>query len=584
MAPTTDFYALLSSLLRQTAQKPDAHPAIPLHSWPAESKERRLLEDLQAALDALHSGGQNPSSQVKESERHYQRIFENASDGLILQDLETGLVIEANPAACTMYGYAHHEFIGLSPAILIGPDNDHLFIKYVQAVRSQGAHITQQAHARQDGSQFYVELSGTVYADQDCSYLLSVVRDVSQRVHAEQLLQQRVEARTREQFTLLEISQTLASALELQPGLILDQLRVIIDYTHAGLFKLEDSTLAALAVRGPLPLEQEMPFQIRLQSPEALATLFNGHRSTRIADVHSADPPAQFLRSLLDNQARILLEGVQSWMWVPLIIKNRMIGAIGVAHAERNYFTAHDADLALTVANQAAITMVNAELYEHAHTLAALQERQRLARNLHDAVNQSLFSAGLIAEVLPRLWERDPEEGRRSLEDLRRLTRGAQADMRLLLAELRPSTLTDAALGDLLHLLGNALAGRTNIPIHVTVTGQETLQKEKVLPTEVQVALYRLCQEGLNNIAKHAGASRVDIHMQYGSGAVDLRIRDDGRGFDPEQTPPGHYGLSMMRERATAVGATLSITSQPGHGTEIIIRWVETQEQKEGLR
>ena len=194
-------------------------------------------------------------------------------------------------------------------------------------------------------------------------------------------------------------------------------------------------------------------------------------------------------------------------------------------------------------------------------TLAALQERQRLARNLHDAVNQSLFSAGLIAEVLPRLWERDPEAGRRSLEDLRRLTRGAQADMRLLLAELRPSTLTDAELGDLLRLLGNALAGRTNIPISMTVVG------EGKLPADVQVALYRLCQEGLSNIAKHAGASQVDIQLQYEAGAVELRIQDDGRGFDPEQAHPGHYGLSMMRERAAAVGATLSITSQPGHGT-----------------
>lgn len=222
--------------------------------------------------------------------------------------------------------------------------------------------------------------------------------------------------------------------------------------------------------------------------------------------------------------------------------------------------------------------MVNAELYEHAHTLAALQERQRLAQNLHDAVNQSLFSAGLIAEVLPRLWERDPDEGRRSLEDLRRLTRGAQADMRLLLAELRPSTLTDIELSDLLRLLGNALTGRTHIPISVTVTG------EGKLPADVQVALYRLCQEGLNNIAKHAGASQVDIQLKYESDAVELRIRDDGRGFDPEQTPPGHYGLSMMRERATGVGATLSITSQSGHGTEIVIRWVETQDQKDGKR
>jgi signal transduction histidine kinase len=148
--------------------------------------------------------------------------------------------------------------------------------------------------------------------------------------------------------------------------------------------------------------------------------------------------------------------------------------------------------------------------------------------------------------------------------------------MRLLLAELRPSTLTDAELSDQLRLLGNALAGRTNIPVSVTVVG------EGKLPADVQVALYRLCQEGLNNIAKHAGARRVDIQLQYETGAVELRIQDDGRGFDPEQTPPGHYGLSMMRERATAVGATLSITSQLGHGTEIVIRWAESQGQKDG--
>jgi signal transduction histidine kinase len=74
----------------------------------------------------------------------------------------------------------------------------------------------------------------------------------------------------------------------------------------------------------------------------------------------------------------------------------------------------------------------------------------------------------------------------------------------------------------------------------------------------------------------------VNIQLQHETGAVELRIRDNGRGFDPEQTSPGHYGLSMMRERATAVGATLSISSKPGHGTEIVIRWEETQEQKSG--
>jgi PAS domain S-box-containing protein len=576
MSLPDDFYALLSRLLQQTAQNPDELPAVPINRWLDGSQERLLLEDLQSALSALQTQGRKHASKSVKRERQSQSIFETASDGLVLYDLETGLVVEANPAASRMYGYAREEFIGLHPDRFSKPDSSHQFTKYVQAVKAQGVYVSLLEQVRSDGSQFYVEMSGSVYMDQGRSYLLSVVRDVSQRVQAEQLLKQRVEERTREQATLLEISQTLASALELQTGLILDQLRVIIDFTHGGLFKLEDSTLVALAVRGPEALVQAIPFQIHLQNQDRLTLLLNEGRATRIADVQSSDPLAQYLRALLAEQASVLLEGVASWMWVPLTIKGRMIGAVGIAHTKPHFFTAHHADLALTVANQAAITMVNAELYENAQALAALEERQRLARNLHDAVNQSLFSAGLIAEVLPRLWERDPAEGRKSLEELRRLTRGAQADMRLLLAELRPSTLTDSELGDLLRLLGNALAGRTNIPISVTVKG------EGKLPTEVQLTLYRLCQEGLNNIVKHAGASQVNVLLQYDPGGVELRIRDDGRGFDPEQALPGHYGLSMMHERTAAIGATLSITSQPGLGAEIVTRWIEKQEQKAG--
>jgi two-component system nitrate/nitrite sensor histidine kinase NarX len=307
-----------------------------------------------------------------------------------------------------------------------------------------------------------------------------------------------------------------------------------------------------------------------VQGPETLAALFNEHQPLLIADVWSEDPQARFLRVLLNDGASVLLAGMRSWMWVPLAVKGRVIGGVGVAHHKENYFTPHHADLALSVANQAAITMVNAELYGHAQALAVLEERQRLARNLHDAINQSLFSAGLIAEVLPRLWDRDQAEARRSLEDLRKLTRGAMAEMRALLAELRPSTLTDAELGDLLRLLGNAFTGRTNVPAKVTVVGHG------VLPADVQVAIYRVCQEALNNVAKHASASRVEIDLKHEDTAIELSIRDDGQGFDPERTASGHYGLSMMHERAEGVGARLSITSLPGHGTELTIHWSPT--------
>jgi two-component system nitrate/nitrite sensor histidine kinase NarX len=213
-----------------------------------------------------------------------------------------------------------------------------------------------------------------------------------------------------------------------------------------------------------------------------------------------------------------------------------------------------------------------AQAVEQAQALATLEERRRLARNLHDAVNQSLFSASLIAEVLPRLWEQHPAEVRASLEDLRRLTRGALAEMRGLLVELQPLELSDSELEDLLRLLGDALTGRTNIPVTVTAAGQG------VLPSEVQIILYRLCQEALNNIAKHAAAGQVLIDLQYDHGTVALSIRDDGRGFDPGQVSPGHYGLNIMQERAKAAGAALSIRSAPGQGTEVAVRWPATPE------
>jgi PAS domain S-box-containing protein len=513
--------------------------------------------------------------QSEEQVLQYRSIFDAADDGLIIYDLETGLVVEANPAVCRMHGYTSAEIIGQPLTILIHPDKHDLFDTHIQAFRKDGVFDLRMQHIHRDGSRFYAEWRGAAFIYLGRPSLLGIVRDVDKRIHAEQLLHQRVETRTHEQATLLEISHTLASTLDFQPGLILKQLREILEYTHGALFALEGSTLVTMAIRGTRQLEKAPPFHIHLQSPDALTTLFSERRPIRIGDVLSNDPHSNSLRSLLGDEAALLLKGVRSWMWVPLAVKGRVLGGLGVAHLEENYFTPHHAALALSVANQAAITMLNAELYEDAQTLAVLEERQRLARNLHDAVNQSLFSAGLIAEVLPRLWDQDQVLARQSLEDLRKLTRGAMAEMRALLAELRPTTLTDAELGDLLHLLANAFSGRTNIPARVTVSGQAAL------PAEVQVAVYRICQEALNNVAKHANAGKLEIFLKHETNHMELSIRDDGRGFDPEQTSSGHYGLSMMRERAEAVGALLAITSRPGQGSELTIHWSEAMKKED---
>jgi signal transduction histidine kinase len=218
---------------------------------------------------------------------------------------------------------------------------------------------------------------------------------------------------------------------------------------------------------------------------------------------------------------------------------------------------------------------------ERAEELAVLQERNRLARELHDAVTQTLFSASLIAEALPALWERDQEMGRERLAMLRQMSRGALAEMRTLLLELRPAAAVETGLEDLLRQLGEAVTGREGVPVTLEVEGRCEL------PADLHVALYRIAQEALNNVVKHAKASQVAVSLRCtprvpspssreGEGAgvkVELCIHDDGQGFDPDDVPPEHMGLGIMRERAEAVGAQLGIVSQTGRGTQVTVVW-----------
>jgi GAF domain-containing protein/HAMP domain-containing protein len=277
---------------------------------------------------------------------------------------------------------------------------------------------------------------------------------------------------------------------------------------------------------------------------------------------------------------RVTATETRSELAMPIKAKDKVTAVLNVESDRLNAFDDIDLVVLQSLAHQTGAAIENARLYEQAQQLAVVEERQRLARELHDAVTQTLFSASLIAETLPALWAIDEEEGRQLLRELQQLSRGALAEMRSLLLELRPAALLEAPLGDLLRQLSDAVTGRIGIAVTVTVEGQ------CAFPDDVHVALYRITQEALNNVVKHARASEAAVSLrcsstvgEYGAGrSVELRVSDDGIGFDPGDVEPGELGLGIMHERAQSIGASLRIESQPSHGTQVTALWEGQQD------
>ncbi|WP_083914571.1 sensor histidine kinase [Ilumatobacter nonamiensis] len=233
-------------------------------------------------------------------------------------------------------------------------------------------------------------------------------------------------------------------------------------------------------------------------------------------------------------------------------VADQLVGYLIVESATPGFYNADHAERLAAVADQAGAVLSNARLAQRVSELAAAEERQRLARDLHDAVNQSLWTAALSAESLLN----DIEEGsdmHQRVDRLRQLTRGALSEMRELLLELRPAELAEVQLRDLIEHLVNALEGRRRIDVTVDLQGVK-------LEPAVNIALYRIAQQALSNMAQHSNATALDVRLHTGPPVV-LRVADNGDGFDENEVPSGHLGLQIMRERAEAIGAELVIES-----------------------
>jgi signal transduction histidine kinase len=253
-------------------------------------------------------------------------------------------------------------------------------------------------------------------------------------------------------------------------------------------------------------------------------------------------------------------------MGVPLILKEQVIGMLVVIHTEPNFYTEHHGQLATVIAAQAAVAIENANLYAQAQEFAAYKERSRLARELHDSVSQALYGIALGARTARTLLRQSPERAGEPLDYVLSLAEAGLAEMRALIFELRPESLETEGLVAALDHQAAALRARHGIRV------QTALGTEHQAPFGVKEAIYRIALEALHNAVKHARAGTIDIALEWGEEDLRLRVDDDGQGFDPGGSFPGHLGLQSMRERAAALGGWLKVTSAPANGTHIEAR------------
>jgi nitrate/nitrite-specific signal transduction histidine kinase len=377
-------------------------------------------------------------------------------------------------------------------------------------------------------------------------------------------LERRVADRTRELSTLNAVAAVVSRSLELDKvmGAALQKTLEAMEMEAGAAFRLvAEDELSLMAHEGLSETFIQQVREMPLQRSIAAQAVDEAAPVVRSVD----DYPEGRLKSALQE------EGLQSVISVPLVARDKILGVLNLAARVPRLMTKEEKPLLASVGRQAGLAVENARLYEQAEAAAAAAERNRLARDLHDAVSQTLFSASMIADVLPRLWERNPEEAERRLEDLRRLTRGAMAEMRTLLWELRPSALLESNLDELLGQLGKVAAGRAHVEVALDV------ELAVSPPDDVKLTLYRIAQEALNNVVKHAEASRVLVRLRARRGGVELTIRDDGQGFLRKEIPRGHFGLSTMEERAESIGAGLFLETSPRQGTDVTVVWKERE-------
>jgi len=375
-----------------------------------------------------------------------------------------------------------------------------------------------------------------------------------------------VAQRTEQLEALLELSSTIALGTDLNPLFqqTFAKLKTVVDFTEVSVFLLNKDSLKLLYYQGPLE-QSAFISDWQLSNIGEARSVIDTKEALLVQDTNpntgaDSDLSEEFIRFTIGYPGEPLYP-MATWLGVPIIVHNKLLGMMTMEHIKADAYDETDCDIAVAFASQVALAIENDRLYRETKQNAALEERRHLARELHDSVSQALFGISLGIDAAIKTADKDPSKLEEPLSYVKNLAQGGLAEMRALIFELRPESLEQEGLKVALAKQAEALKMRHQLDIRYIA------EDEPSLAFSTKQELYRIAQEALHNVVKHANATLVTMHLTEYESNVCLTIDDNGVGFDATQEFPGSLGLTSMRERSEALGGSLELRTEPDEGT-----------------